>query len=336
MIDEERRPNETNNSHIDNDQNNDEQKGNMSDNLRVEQAETTTELFPLSPLPVAKINHQNSFSSPIPASFASYEAFPYTRSPLNHNLSGFSPFPSTYPVPGLPKFTHQSYGFVYPPSVSQPPRNLTGEQGNSIGSDHANQDVQPHSLQHYPAHQVSYSLYPPSYFMQQSKADGFPSVSYCPHHQQDGSTYTYPYLPFSESWGKENQPKIVSSKDTSSGDITTPNALNNTSSVEVNSAPRNAGTMNVTDENRQLRERKNELARMREQKKRERIEAIRAKGEGQRTEEERRLLQRAESLRGRKNNRSRERSAEVRREMEVILQKPESLRTSDEIQLLNT
>jgi predicted nucleotidyltransferase len=104
----------------------------------------------------------------------------------------------------------------------------------------------------------------------------------------------------------------LTSKDTRGGHKSIPNALNETSPVEFKSVLKSTCATNVTDEARQLRERKNELKRMREQKKRERVEAIRAKAEGQRTEEKVRLLQRAKSRRGHKNYRARERSTETR------------------------
>jgi hypothetical protein len=82
------------------------------------------------------------------------------------------------------------------------------------------------------------------------------------------------------------------------------------------------------------RARKNEQSRRRAAKQKERIIAIEAKDESDRTSEEKELLEEYNLRRQRKNNRSRSRAVEQKEHIERILAKPEDKRTADEVAYL--
>ena len=82
------------------------------------------------------------------------------------------------------------------------------------------------------------------------------------------------------------------------------------------------------------RARKNEQSRARAAKQKERILAIEAKDESDRTLEEKELLEQYNLRRARKNNRSRSRAVEEKEQIERILAKPDDKRTADEVAYL--
>jgi hypothetical protein len=84
------------------------------------------------------------------------------------------------------------------------------------------------------------------------------------------------------------------------------------------------------------RARKNAQSRSRAAKLRERVEGIASRPDGERTEEERELLDSYQYRRQRKNDRSRERAIEKKTEIERILSKPEKKRSKIERDFLET